>query len=174
MPSGQLSHWDQPSAAMEDAYLEFSRHVSLLKQSLFRQNIVSFVQEEQARKLDLSVQLVKKGILWISFHRKEFCGSGRRQVKLLLWIAFWSSIFNKDIFSLEQCVDALWDLKGRGCLSVVPMFWKLQNFFGACWLHAVVYLGQHLNVFVYLLPGLFSWQKLVGVCQNGVQLYVNI
>lgn len=97
----------QPSAAMEDAYLEFSRHVSLLKQSLFRQNIVSFVQEEQARKLDLSVQLVKKGILWISFHRREFCGSGRRRVKLLLRTPFWSSIFNKDILSLEQCVDAL-------------------------------------------------------------------
>lgn len=41
VPSGQSRLSDQLFAAMEDAYLESSRHISLLQQSLFRQNIAS-------------------------------------------------------------------------------------------------------------------------------------
>lgn len=39
--SGQSQLLDQLFAAMEDAYLESSGHISLLKKSLFRQMIVS-------------------------------------------------------------------------------------------------------------------------------------
>lgn len=68
VPSGQSQLLDQLFAAMEDAYLKSSGHISLLKQSLFRENIVS-KKKRQGRFISLYI-FSEEGVVWISFRKK--------------------------------------------------------------------------------------------------------